>query len=244
MTLFAMSGHSHAATIKRKKEATDAKKGTAFSKIARLITIAVKEGGGVTDPEKNPRLRLALEKAKKFNMPKENIQRAKNKGSGGGEGELQSAIYEGFGPAGAAFIVECITDSKNRTASEIKNLFAQSGGRLAEPGAAAHFFEKKGLIKVKAATELEKQILSLIDSGVEDVEEEKDFLNVYVPAQELVEFKTKIEKEKFIVESVEQVMKAKSKLVLDEQAKEKLKKFVDSLEERDDIQRIFVNVEI
>lgn len=238
-----MSGHSHAATIKRDKEATDAKRGTAFSKVARLITVAVKENGGITDSGRNAKLKVALEKARQVNMPKDNIQRAIDRGTGKiGETTLETVIYEGYGPAGAALVLECITDNKFRTGAEIKNLFSQSGGNLAEPGAASHFFERKGLVKVSKEAEPEAQMLQLIDLGAEDIEEEEPgFFYVYAPVSQLEELKNKIGSQ-FKIASAEMILKPKNKLLLSSEAGDRVKKFQEKLLSHDDVQKVFVNI--
>jgi len=239
-----MSGHSHAATIKRDKEATDAKKGAAFSQIARLITIAVGTSGGITDPVKNFKLRMAFVKARQMNMPKENINRAIERAAGKGEGgKLSTNTYEGFGPGGTAVIVECITDNKNRTAAEIKNLFEKNGGNLAQPGAAAHFFDRKGRILVVKNAKPEEQMLSLIDLGVEDVEEKREVLEIYIPLENIMVFKDKITNLGFNVLEAEPVFKTKARLSLDPQALERVKKFSAALKAHEDVQKVFFNVD-
>lgn len=239
-----MSGHSHAATIKRDKDANDAKKGAAYSKISRLITVAVKTAQGNTDPASNFKLRLALEKAREINMPKENVKRAIEKATGkGDESSLETITYEGYGPAGIAVIVECITDNKNRTASEIKNIFDKSGGNLAEPGAAAHFFQRLGMIKIAKSGDGDNQILAIIDMGVQDIEEKGDSLEAVVAVEKLTEIKEMIAK-KFSVLDAEPIMKPTSILDLTAQDKEKVKRFVDFLNAHDDVQKIFLNTQI
>ncbi len=238
-----MSGHSHAATIRRDKEATDAKKGAAFSKIGRLITVAVKESGGIADPDKNAKLKLALEKAKEVNMPKDNIERAIERGLGKtGGAALESITYEGYGPAGTAFVVECITDNRNRTGAEIKNLFTQAGGNLAEPGAASHFFERKGLIKVMKEVGVEEQMLKLIDFGAEDIQEAGDCLEVFVSLNLLDELKKKITAAQFKIQSSEMILRPKTKLSLSETELEKVSKFQQRLLNHDDVQKVFINL--
>jgi YebC/PmpR family DNA-binding regulatory protein len=238
-----MSGHSHAATIRRDKEATDAKKGAAFSKIGRLITVAVKESGGIADPDKNAKLKLALEKAKEVNMPKDNIERAIERGLGKtGGAALESITYEGYGPAGTAFVVECITDNRNRTGAEIKNLFTQAGGNLAEPGAASHFFERKGLIKVIKEVAVEEQMLKLIDLGAEDIQEAGDCLEVFVPLNLLDELKKKITAAQFKIQSSEMILRPKTKLSLSATETEKVSKFQQKLLNHDDVQKVFINL--
>ncbi len=238
-----MSGHSHASTVKRRKEAVDAKKGAAFSKVSRLITIAVKEGGGIGDPEKNSRLKLALEKARSINMPKDNINRAIERGLGKGEGAfLESISYEGFGPAGVAVIVECISDNKNRTSSEIKSIFTSSNGRMAEPGSASHFFKKSGLLEVVKNSDKDEQMLKLIDLGAEDIYETDDTFLVYVASEKLMEFKEILSREQFTVIQANLVMKPINKLPVSPDDLDRVKKFIDKLENHDDVQKVYVNI--
>mgnify|MGYP001590493509 CR=1 FL=1 len=239
-----MSGHSHASTIKHDKEVTDAKRGTAFSKVGRLITVAVKENGGLSDPTKNAKLKVALEKAKEVNMPKDNIQRAIERGSGKADGAiLESITYEGFGPGGTAMLLECITDNKFRTGAEIKNLFSSAGGNLAEPGAASHFFERKGLIKLLKEGGAEDQMLKLIDLGAEDIEErEEGFFSVFVPVEQLENFKNRLVAAQFKIQSAEMVLKPKSKLSASPEDSEKIKKFQQKLLDHDDVLKVFINL--
>ncbi|MBI2420630.1 MAG: YebC/PmpR family DNA-binding transcriptional regulator, partial [Candidatus Levybacteria bacterium] len=143
-----MSGHSKWSTIKRQKGAADIKRGATFTKISNAITIAVKQGGGVGDPDQNPRLRLAVEMARSANMPKDNIERAIQRASNKGEGELQEVIYEGFAPGGVSVIVEAVTDNTNRTTSEVKSLFNKSGANFAQPGAVSYQFKQTGEIVI------------------------------------------------------------------------------------------------
>ncbi len=240
-----MSGHSHAANIKRDKEKNDAKKGAAWSKMANLITIAVKTSGGITDPAKNFKLRIALDKAHDVNMPKDNIKRAIDRAGGkSGEGvELDTIIYEGYGPAGCAVVVESITDNKNRTGAEIKNLFSSAGGNLAEPGAAAHFFTRKGQITLKKTDNPDEQMLKLIDLGAEDVEENGEYFYVYVPVEQITAFKDKVG-EYYPVTDTEMIMKPTNTLSLPAQDVEKIRRFVETLKNHEDIQKVFVNIQL
>lgn len=240
-----MSGHSHAQTVKRTKDATDAKRGKNFSKLGRLITIAVKTGGGMNDPQMNSRLRMALMKAKEANMPKDNIKRAIDKGLGKGEGlDLESITYEGYGPFGVAVIVECITDSKNRTGQEIKSLFTIHGGNLAEPGAAAHYFTRVGFVKVKKDGDGEEQMLKLIDLGAEDIEEKDGFFNVFTSVGVMEEAEKSIRDLGFEVLESDRIMKANDKMTKENAQIQKISKFVAGLENYEDVQNVFVNVEI
>lgn len=240
-----MSGHSHAQTIKRTKDATDAKRGKIFSKLGRLITIAVKTGGGMVDPQMNSRLRMALEKAKEANMPKDNIKRAIDKGTGKGEGsDLESVTYEGYGPSGVAVVVECITDSKNRTGQEIKSLFTMYGGNLAEPGAATHYFTRVGFVKVRKSGQGEEQMLKLIDLDAEDIEEKDGFFNVFTTVGAMDEMEKRIKELGFEVLESNRIMKARNKMSRENADIQKISKFIAGLENYDDVQNVFVNVEV
>jgi len=240
-----MSGHSHSANIKHDKDKNDAKKGAAWSKIGNLITLAVKSSGGITDPAKNFKLRIALDKAREVNMPKDNVNRAIDRATGaGGQGELETVNYEGYGPGGVAVIVECITDNKNRTGAEIKNIFAQAGRNLAEPGAAAHFFQRSGFLQVSKAADQEQQILKIIDLGAEDVEEGDNQLTVLVPVDKLAEFKDKLVGEQFQILNAEIVMKPLNKITLPAGDKAKLLKFDEQLKAHEDVQKVFLNADL
>src|SRR5881227_1378116 len=164
-----MSGHSKWASIKHKKAATDAKRGAEFTKLARAIQVAAREGGG--DPAGNAALATAVQKAKDARMPKDNIERAIAKGTGAGADAdaIESVVYEGYGPAGVAILVEALTDNRNRTGSEVRHVFSKSGGSLGEPGSVAWQFEKKGVIVVDAARASEDDLMVAIDAGAEDV---------------------------------------------------------------------------
>ena len=173
-----MSGHSKWASIKHKKAATDAKRGQLFTKLARAITVAAREGGG--DPEANFTLAAAIEKAKGYSMPKDNIQRAidRGTGAGGGDEQIERVVYEGYGPGGAAILVEALTDNRNRTGAEVRNAFDKAGGSLGEPGSVAWQFEKKGVVLVDADRYGEEDLLGAIDAGAEDVAADGDVLKV------------------------------------------------------------------
>lgn len=241
-----MSGHSKWATIHRQKESKDARRGQIFTKLGNAITIAVKAGGGITDPEKNFKLRLAIEKARAFNMPKENIERAIARGSGEvGSGKWEEITYEGYGPGGVAIIAEAATDNKNRTTAEIKNLFERGGGSLAGPGAVLFQFEKSGLLTIKKNVNPDTQILKIMDLGVEDVEEAPDAIEVYVNSQETVKIKEQLQKAGFEVLGVEQILKPKTIIgIKDAKTAERVLKFMESLEEHNDVQRVFANFDI
>lgn len=232
-----MSGHSKWSTIKRQKGAADIKRGQAFTKLANVITIAVKAGGS-GDPGANPRLRTVLEEAKSLNMPKDNIQRAIDRGLGVGKEALEEVIYEGFGPGKVAFLVEAVTDNRLRTLQEIKSLFERSGGNLGGLGSVAYMFDKKGEIRISK----EKDIMTLIDLGVEDIEEETQSYLVYVQSPELNTMRIKITQAGYEVESAEVVMKPNILQKIDDpELAKKVMEFIEKLEDNPDIQKVYDN---
>jgi len=238
-----MSGHSHWATIKRQKEASDLQKGKVFSKISRIIMIAAREG---SDPETNFKLRLAIEKAKQANMPKDNILRAIKKGSGQEGGESwEEAVFEGYGPGGVGFLVETVTDNRNRTAAQIKNIFERGGGSLAGPGAVSYLFKRFGLISLQKLDKVDEQILTVIDLGAEDVEEESDKVKVFVAPEKLKEFKESLESKGFNILNVELTIKPLNPVKIDNPVlKEAIIKFIENLGNCDDVQKVYANFDI
>ncbi|MEJ2441668.1 MAG: YebC/PmpR family DNA-binding transcriptional regulator [Patescibacteria group bacterium] len=237
-----MSGHSHYATIKRQKESKDLAKGKIFSKLAREISIAVKSGGGPS-PDSNYKLRVAMDKARAANMPKVNIERAISKGSGGEA--LEEVTYEGFGPEGIAVMVETATDNRNRTGQEIKGIFERGGGGLAGPGAVSFNFTPRGLLVIKKDKDSEEQMLKLIDLGVEDLEETEDGIEAYVEGSKLGEIRDKLEKDNFQISSAELVQKPKNyQTISNEDKAKKVLSFLDKLEDNDDVQKVFTNLDI
>lgn len=238
-----MSGHSHYATIHRQKEVKDAARGNVFSKLARAITIAVKTGGG-DDPNSNFKLRVEIDKARAVNMPKDNIERAIARAKISDE-VLEEVAYEGFGPGGISVIVKATTDNRNRTSQEIKNLFEKNGGNLAGPGAVSFNFENKGFLLVEKGDNPESQILKLIDLGVEDVEETNDGVEVYVIPDKLSEVRYNIEGLGYVIKETELIMKPKNlQTVGDPKESDKALSFLEALEEQDDVQKVFTNLDI
>lgn len=235
-----MSGHSKWSTIKHKKELKDQRRGKAFSKLAKLISIAAREGA---DPQSNFKLRLAVEKAKQANMPKVNIDRAIEKGSGGGGKEnWEEVTYEGYGPEGVAVIVETITDNRNRTGAEIKNIFEKGGGSLASPGAVAYQFESKGMIILKKPAQPETAVLKIMDFGVEDVEIANGTIEVYTQAGDLDKVTKQLQEANFEVLEKELTLKPKTVVAItDKDKKEKILRFMEMLEGHDDVQKTFAN---
>lgn len=245
-----MSGHSKWSTIKRAKGAADAKRGLTFTKLGNAITIAAKLGNS-GDPESNPRLRMALEEARGVNMPKENIQRAIDRGLGNLPGQsLEEVIYEGFGPGKVAFFVEAVTDNKLRTLAEMKNLFDRSGGALGANGSTAYMFKKVGEIKIasKGGTS-DEEILEIIDAGAEDVEEYNEdgslkYL-VYTDPTTFSQVSKTLKELGFDVEHAEVIMKPTILTEVTEKEKaDKVLAFTEKLESNDDIQKVYANFDI
>jgi len=238
-----MSGHSHFATIKRAKEAKDAQKGKAFSKHARAIAIAVKTGGG-PDPGSNYKLRMAIDAARADNTPKENIERAISKASSEAE-NLEEYTYEGFGPYGISVIVEAATDNRNRSAQELKNLFERGGGNMGSPGSVAYNFESKGMIKVQNSGNSDALLLDLIDLGVDDYEESGSELILYTPFDKTGEIRDKISAKNYNVISAQPIKKAKTFVeITDVEKARKIFSFIDKLEEHDDVQNVYTNIDV
>jgi YebC/PmpR family DNA-binding regulatory protein len=236
-----MSGHSHFKTIKAQKELTDAKKGKTFSKYGRLITIAAKEGG---DPIMNPKLKIAIEQAKSFNMPKENIERAIKKGTGELAGEnLETVSYEGFGPGGIAIIIDGITDNTNRTLGEIKATLNQNGGKMAGEGAVRWMFERKGAITVpiQGKTKEELELLA-IELGAEDVSSNENSLYIYTKPEDLEKIKRAMEEKQIKIDSASIDYVAKEGVEISAKEKEQTQKLFEALDENDAVNDIYSNI--
>jgi YebC/PmpR family DNA-binding regulatory protein len=239
-----MSGHSKWAQIKRKKGVADVKKGAVFTRLGREISLAAREGGG--DPSANFTLRLAIEKARGQNMPKENIERAIKRGTGelSEGGQLEDAIYEGYGPGGTALLVHVLTDNRNRTASEVRHLFTRGGGNLAASNAVAWMFEKKGVITIENAKNPDELELELIDAGADDFKTDGNLIEAYCAPEQLRAFRETLEKKKIPITSSELAWISKNPAsVTDEQAVSTMK-LMESLEEHDDVQKVYSNLDI
>lgn len=239
-----MSGHSKWAQIKRKKGVADVKKGQLFTRLGREITIAAREGGG--DPNANFALRLAIEKARAANMPKENIERAIKRGTGELQegGQLEEVMYEGYGAGGAALLVQVLTDNRNRTAAEIRHLFTRGGGNLAATNAVAWMFEKKGVITLENAKNPDDLALELVDAGAEDYKVDGSILELYCAPENLKTLREALEKRKIPFTNAELAWIAKNPVqVSDEQALSTLK-LMESLEDHDDVQKVYTNLDI
>lgn len=239
-----MAGHSEYSNIKHKKDRADAKKGKIFTKLAKEILIAAKNGGA--DLNFNPRLRMAIDKAKAVNMPKDNIERAVKKGTGELAGEEYVEIrYEGYGPGGVAFVIDAVTDNKNRTAPEMRNLFSRNGGNLGETGAVGWMFERKGLIIISndAATE-DKIMEAALDAGAEDIKTGERYEVVCQPG-DFDNVKKAIEDAGIKYESADITMVSSNNVMItDKEQAEKLLKLFDAIDEHDDVQEVYANFEL
>jgi len=236
-----MSGHSKWANIKRRKEAQDQKRGKIFSKLARLIAVAVREGGS-PDPAANAKLRLAIERAKAENMPKENIQRAIESAVKKKEA-VEELLLEGYAPGGIAVLVEAVTDNRQRTIQEIKNIFQKNGGSLSEPGAVAFQFETKGMIEIEPLND--EKMLALIDLGVEDFETGKQATILWLSPNQLEAIKDKISQMGVKVKRADLVRRPKSLLQVNDPSKARATlNLLEALEHHNDVQRVFANFEV
>ena len=239
-----MSGHSKWATIKHKKGKTDAKRGKLFSKLSRAITVAAREGG--TEVNMNIALANAVEKAKSESMPKDNIERAIQRGGGGANGvAYESILYEGYGPAGVAIIVDVLTDNKNRSAADVRNIFAKHGGQLAQPGAVAWVFERRGSIVVDGTRYSEDDIMTAaIDAGADDVVQDGDEFQVITQPADLAAVREGLAAAGIESDQAELTMIPKNTVMLEENDARKTMKIVDALEDNDDVQEVYTNFDI
>lgn len=237
-----MSGHSKWSTIKRKKEATDQARGKVFSKLSRAISIAIKTGGGA-NPDSNYKLRMAIDAARAENMPKVNIDRVLAKADEGGE--INEIMYEGFGPESVGIVIETATDNKNRTAQEMKGLFDRAGGSMGGPGSVSYNFVQKGYLLVEKQGNPEEQELALIDLGVDDVEESNEGIETYTDPTKVFSTKEALEKNGFTVTRAELIMKPKLfQMVSDEQKAQKIINLLETLENHDDVQKVYSNLDL
>ncbi len=240
-----MSGHSKWATIKRKKAGIDAARGKKFTKLIREITIAAREGGG--DPAGNPRLALAIENAKGANMPKDNMERAIKKGTGDlGEGNtFEDVNYEGYGPGGIAYFVECTTDNLNRTVADIRHIFSKHGGNMGTSGSVAYLFEQKGIINIPAeGADMDEVMLTAIDCGAEDVYTEDDIIVVSTSREDLYAVRSALEESGYSIESAELQRIPSTNVKVDPDTALSNFKLMEKFEESDDVSNVFNNMEM
>ena len=239
-----MAGHSKWANIKHRKAAQDKKRGKIWTKLIREVTVAAREGGG--DPDANPRLRLAMDKAFSANMPRDTIDRAVKRGAGGSEGERFDEIrYEGYGPGGTAVMVDCMTDNRNRTAAEIRHGFTKHGGNLGTDGSVSYLFTKQGVIGFPPGTDEDAVMAVALESGVEDVVVNDDgSLNVITTPEDFAAVKQTLASSGFDTEVAEVTFNASTQVEFDQETAEKLLKMVDTLEDLEDVQEVYHNADI
>lgn len=240
-----MSGHSKWSTIKRQKGANDAKRGLAFTKLANAITMAVRQGGGITDPNANFRLRLAIDAARSINMPKDTIERAIQRGNAKDASSMVDVVYEGFGPGGFSVMIEAITDNKQRTTPEIKTLFDKNGGTMGVPGSVSYQFSQKGQITVsKDNLSLDDIFTVAVDAGADDIEDLGEEVVIYTTPDKLHKVRTVLEAAGVKILTFETVNSPIVSKILSESEGQRAIDFLEKLEDHNDVQKVYANFEI
>jgi YebC/PmpR family DNA-binding regulatory protein len=239
-----MSGHSKWHSIKHKKAVVDARRGQHFTKLARAITIAAREGGG--DPDGNPGLALAIQKARDASMPKDNIERAVAKGTGEGvdADSIETVLYEGYGPGGVALLIEALTDNRNRTGADVRHLLSKHGGNLGEPGSVSYLFDKQGVIVVDATRYDEDDLMPAIDAGALDIAMDEDVFEVITEPSDLGSVREALEQAGVEIESADVTQRPKSRVPVQEGDAGRLMKLIDSLEDSDDVSSVHANFDV
>ena len=239
-----MSGHSKWHSIKHKKAVVDARRGQHFTKRARAITVAAREGGG--DPDGNPSLALAIQKARDASMPKDNIERAIAKGTGEAldADSIETVLYEGYGPGGVALLIEALTDNRNRTGADVRHAFNKHGGNLGEPGSVSYLFDKRGVIVVDASRYDEEDLIPAIDAGAEDIALDEDVFEVITEPAQLTAVRDALIAADVEIESADVTQRPKSRVPVDEGDAAKLMKLIDALEESDDVGAVHANFDV
>ena len=238
-----MAGHSKWANIKHRKGAQDAKRGKVFTKIIKELTVAARIGGG--DPDANPRLRTAIDKAKQANMPKENVDRAIKKGTGNLDGvNYEEGIFEGYGPGGVALIVEFLTDNRTRTVADVRHIFSKYGGNLGVSGSVAFLFDRKGLISFSTDNDFEQIFEIALEAGAEDVRDEEDIYEVITDAGNFIEVRDAMAEAGLQWETAEATMIPQNQVELESKPAETMLKLMDALEDNDDVQNVYANFDI
>src|SRR3954468_14950576 len=239
-----MAGHSKWAGIKHKKAIVDARRGKLFTKLARAITVAAKEGGG--DADGNPALALAIQKAKDASMPKDNIERAIAKGTGSGADvdALEKVMYEGYGPGGVALLIEAVTDNRNRTGADVRHLLSKGNGSLGEPGSVAYNFDKKGVIAVDGGRYTEDDLIVAIDAGAEDISLDDDVYEIVTEPADLTAVRTALEAAQIEIENAEVIQRPKVLVPVDEETAGNLLRLIDNLEDNDDVDAVHANFDV
>jgi YebC/PmpR family DNA-binding regulatory protein len=239
-----MSGHSKWASIKHKKAVVDARRGQQFTKLARAITVAAREGGG--DPDANAPLGNAIQKAREASMPKDNIERAVAKGTGAGADTdaIEAVMYEGYGPGGVALLVEALTDNRNRTGSDVRHAFSKHGGSLGEPGSVAYLFDKAGAIVVDSGRYTEDDLMPAIEAGAQDISVDDDVFEIITEPGDLARVRAALEGAGVEMESAELTQRPKSTVPVDEHAAAKLFRLIETLEDNDDVNAVHANFDV
>jgi YebC/PmpR family DNA-binding regulatory protein len=239
-----MSGHSKWAGIKHKKAIVDARRGAVFTKLARAITTAAREGGG--DVDANAALYNAVQKAKDASMPKDNIERAIAKGTGAGADAeaIETVLYEGYGPGGVALLIEAYTENRNRTGADVRHLLSKHGGNLGEPGSVSYLFDKRGVVIVDGARYGEDDLLVAVEAGAEDIVADEDSLEVITAPSDLSAVRAAIEAAGIEIESAEVIQRPSTRVELDEHSALKLFRLIEALEDNDDVGAVHANFEV
>ncbi len=239
-----MSGHSKWASIKHKKAIVDSRRGKLFTKLARAITTAAREGGG--DLEGNPSLQLAVQKAKDASMPKDNIERAIAKGTGAGAdtAAIEDVMYEGYGPGGVALLIEAMTENRNRTGADVRHALSKHGGSLGEPGSVAYLFDKRGLIVVDAEQYDEDDLMVAIEAGAEDIAEDEGVFEVLTEPGTLTAVRAALEEAGVQVQSSDIAWLPKARVPIDEDDAGRVMRLIDALEDNDDVDAVHANFDI
>jgi YebC/PmpR family DNA-binding regulatory protein len=239
-----MSGHSKWASIKHKKAIVDQRRGQHFTKLARAVTVAAREGGG--DPTGNAALALAIQKARDASMPKDNIERAIQKGTGAGVDaeQFEAVVYEGYGPAGVALLIEALTDNRNRTGADVRHILGKHGGNLGEPGSVAYLFDKRGVIVVDAARYDEDDLIVAIDAGAEDIALDEDVYEIITEPSDLTAVREALSEAGIEIESADVTQQPKTRVPLEEADAAKLMKLIDALEDNDDVGAVHANYDV
>jgi YebC/PmpR family DNA-binding regulatory protein len=239
-----MSGHSKWHSIKHKKAVVDARRGQHFTKLARAITVAAREGGG--DADGNPALALAIQKARDASMPKDNIERAIAKGTGEGvdADSIETVLYEGYGPGGVALLIEALTDNRNRTGADVRHLLSKHGGNLGEPGSVSYLFDKQGVIVIDAGRYDEDDLMPAIDAGALDISLDDDVFEVITEPGDLVAVRSALGEAGVDIESADVTQRPKSRVPVQEADAARLMKLIDALEESDDVGAVHANFDV
>jgi len=238
-----MAGHSKWANIKHRKGAQDAKRGKIFTKVIKELTVAARIGGG--DPDTNPRLRTAIDKAKQANMPKDNVDRAIKKGSGDLDGvSYEEGLFEGYGPGGVALIVEFLTDNRTRTVADVRHCFSKYGGNLGVSGSVAFLFDRKGLISFSADNDFDQIFEIALEAGAEDVKDEGDFYEVITEPEDFIQVREAMAAAELEWETAETTMIPQNQVMLESKPAETMLKLMDALEDNDDVQNVYANFDI